>query len=281
MARDKTDKSPVANEWGIPDWRDEAAYGDVKVWTFERWRWEFLRRRHDVRVYFDAHAEESYRYWQNFFAVKRAFTSTTLRLRPDEPGFGAVVEVQDRKRIGYAMLPNPRISEQPEKVIWPYRYDDTLDFIRGNQIGAYGYRGTVGESLDMDGVMLSGKQKARIQSTLDSFPCTLELHEMAVIFDLNKPMEPQLKQARKELRWRQYDLLGKIIQERRRPTLWFGYLRALDGREAGATWAQMAKTFFEQGLLDRHRNPSGGYCPPPPQAARDKWDAANNLRSKF
>lgn len=39
-----------AEEWGLPDWRDAASYGEVKEWTFMRWRWEFYRRRDDLRV---------------------------------------------------------------------------------------------------------------------------------------------------------------------------------------------------------------------------------------
>jgi len=62
MARDKTDrtdKTPPATR-GTPDWRDAAAYGDVKRWTLGRWRWEFSRRRHDVRALFDERAEPQY-----------------------------------------------------------------------------------------------------------------------------------------------------------------------------------------------------------------------------
>lgn len=32
------------NEWGIPDWRNPATYGDVLIWSYMRWRWEFRRR---------------------------------------------------------------------------------------------------------------------------------------------------------------------------------------------------------------------------------------------
>ena len=56
MARDKTDKTdktPAAtrgtNEWGTPDWLDAAAYSNFSDWDFDRWRWEFLRRRDDYR----------------------------------------------------------------------------------------------------------------------------------------------------------------------------------------------------------------------------------------
>jgi len=63
--------------------------------------------------------------------------------------------------------------------------------------------------------------------------------------------------------------------------LWFVYIHAIDGKAAEATWAEMANTFFAQGLLDRHKDPNGGYCPPFPQAARDKWEAVVALRFDF
>jgi len=44
MARQHLTKadSPAATTatWGIPDWRDAAAYGDTTRWDFNRWRWE-------------------------------------------------------------------------------------------------------------------------------------------------------------------------------------------------------------------------------------------------
>ena len=49
------------NEWGIPNWRDAAAYGDVTDWTLDRWRWEFFRRRPDLRAFFDQWADDTHR----------------------------------------------------------------------------------------------------------------------------------------------------------------------------------------------------------------------------
>ncbi|MCC6000005.1 MAG: hypothetical protein JJU19_03970 [Pararhodobacter sp.] len=42
------------NEWGIPDWRDKLAYGDVGAWSEMRWRWEFRRRLDEFRAECDA-----------------------------------------------------------------------------------------------------------------------------------------------------------------------------------------------------------------------------------
>jgi hypothetical protein len=53
MEEDKNEKTPTAtcgaNEWGTPDWLDAVAYSNISDWDFDRWRWEFLRRRDDYR----------------------------------------------------------------------------------------------------------------------------------------------------------------------------------------------------------------------------------------
>jgi hypothetical protein len=267
------------NEWGIPDWRDPAAYGDVKGWTFERWRWEFHRRRDDLREYFDARADETYQNWQQR-AGKPSFSIADKR--PDEPGFCAIVDVKDWRQFGYASLPNPRISDQPAEVLWPVVYDDcVVDYIEGDRIGAHGYRGTFGEILKMYEVTLTERDKLKLEEILECFPVALEPHEIALTFDSNKPIAGQLKDASDRLKQHQSKLHGKKLQKRQQPKLWLLYIRALDARESGATWNEMADTFYSQKLLDRHKDPQGGYGPPPPQAARDRWNAADVLRFNF
>ena len=80
--------------WGIPDWTDECAYGDVSRWSEYRWRWEFTRRRSDCRADFRAHKDETARFFDCLRAleIKRSPGAKRGRLlRPDEPGFTAQV----------------------------------------------------------------------------------------------------------------------------------------------------------------------------------------------
>ena len=60
--------------WGLPGWRDPAAYGEVQRWGLSRWRWEFLRRREDVRAAFDERAEETFLYWRQYGAFPTGAT---------------------------------------------------------------------------------------------------------------------------------------------------------------------------------------------------------------
>jgi len=180
-------------QWGTSDWRDAAAYGDVTRYTFDRWRWEFYRRRDDLRAYFDARAEETYLHWQQY-AGKPGFP--VAHLRPDEPGFCAIVDVEARKRFGYSGLPKPRIGAQPASAIWPWVHDGAGNYIEGNRTGQNDFRGTFGELLTFVGVVLTEEQEALLGHSMTCFSIPLKPNEMAITFDLNMPLEPQVKHAR-------------------------------------------------------------------------------------
>jgi len=266
MARDKTDKTDAtlvathatSATWGIPDWRDAAAYGDVKVWTLGRWRWEFFRRRDDVRTLFDERKERQYKddfeKWERNSAStdltqdERAYILGKAPIKPDDPRFWVRCFPKEQEQFGYLGLFNPRIGNVSN-------FDNHVERLDSFEWAVSGERGG-----------------AVLQRT------KLEKQHVVIAFSTDRPLARQLEDAGKYLKGLQKYRLGCHLKRPRHPTKWLGYLRTLDGKEAGATWAEMAETFFSQGLLDRHKDPMGGYCPPPPQAARDKWEAADALR---
>jgi len=213
-------------EWGIPDWRDAASYGDVKRWTTDRWRWEFLRRRDDLRQEFDAGSAAEYQKQLVHFGQHPEQFPYGRALEPSEPGF-YITSMAIVAGLPCA-LPNPRIGDQPEYCIadpdppdiWnTYCSDDVPDgFLRFD-------------------------------------------------FDLQKPLQPQVKMAAAALKRHQKKRLGKLLQVRRQPKRWFGYLRTLDAREAGASLAEISA--FHPATAQTE------------QAARDTWNAADALRFKF
>ncbi|MET4127175.1 hypothetical protein [Roseovarius sp. MBR-6] len=229
----------MSNEWGTPDWQVAAAYGDVKSWNLNRWRWEFTRRRDDVRAAFQESAEASFQYRQPFVG-KPGFPMA--HLRPDEPGFTAMHPLA--KSLGLPQIPNPRIGAQPFQSIGFSDWDEVVQWFNS-----------------------------------DKPPEGFE----RIDFDLSKPLEPQLRAASMLLKDLQEMRIGKVVQRRRHPAKWLAYLRTLDAREAmpDASWREFTDALFHAGLLERHKNPAGGYCAPPPQAGRDKWEAANALRNNF
>lgn len=263
MAKGEADTPPLAtlattatqgaSEWGIPDWRDAEAYGDVSRWTFMRWRWEFYRRRDDLRAAFDSRAQETYE--SALELHKNPLYGTGRTLRPDEPRFTAQSYLDDP--FGYAGIPNPRISEQPGDVIFSsLDYPGNIALVKG------------------EGPRWPGESETTV---------SLGDGELAVVFDLDKPLGPQLEPLKNALVAMQILRHGAALQRRRHPAKWLLYLRTLDAREAmpGASWREYTDALYEHGILDRHKSPAGGYRAPPPQAGRDVWEAANALRFNF
>jgi len=266
----KPDKTPGAtptwNEWGIPDWRDPAAYGDVKRWSRARWRWEFHRRRDDLRDFFDAHVG--------------APSSSTAHLQPNEPGFRVVVPQESRRLFGYASLPNPRIGKQSEMtLLLSFCADEAAVQIVD---GSWGQSRTLAGLLNHCCIELTSDQKARLGNAwLSAVPVqNIGTDQFAVVFNVNRPIKPQIDSARGWLKFAQQQR-GLTSQRRRYPAKWRNLLRALDAREAGATWREIADLLYAQGVLSRYKSAEGGYSPPPPQAARALWLAAKGLQSNF
>jgi hypothetical protein len=264
----KSDKTPAAmpalNEWGIPDWRDPAAYGDVKRWTFDRWRWEFYRRRDDLRAYFDANAEQSY-YYRVARAGQPGFPLEPPT--PNEPGFTARGNMDTLKCFGYPGIPNPRIGDQPPEVISPHLFEGHADNWSGVAHPQGGMLGSMERLLSNSGVLLTEEQKRILKYDLPLVPVPLKDGQIAIIFDVNKPLKSQIDSALSYLQFEQSLFDGKLLQRRRHPAKWFGYLRTLDARDAGASWREIAAI---------HPSTAGTE-----QTARDIWQAANALRFNF
>lgn len=250
---DRTDRIPRApdathseNEWGVPDWRDALAYGDVKQWTFNRWRWEFYRRRDDLRAFFDRWADESF---------NNNLPCNEGKL-PSEPGFmafgsgneeGAAVRVFD-----YGGVPNPRIGDQPAICIMP-----SNQFINRFRFYNPVKRRPVGR-----GIMAAlGKKHPQI------YELRLHENEYAIKFDLNKPLRSQVDEALQMMKAAQIELHGKPLQRKHHTEKWLGYLRTLDARAANATWSEISSIHPRTAQTE--------------QTARDVWRAADDLRFNF
>lgn len=236
-----------ANEWGIPNWRDADFYHGLTNWSTDRWQWEFLRRREDYRQDFEEAAREA------------------GSMKPHFEHVGA-------ERYNLEEFFDPKVSDW-EASCGPMWHPLPL------------------RSIDEDGFSM------------------LRPNWVEIAFDISKPLEPQLKAAKEELETAQsldrlsvteatqlaygveYSgkpeipselIMAKLEKRLRAPKhhmdKWPVYLRVLDARASKATWAEITKVFFENGLLDRRKSDAGGYEPPPPQAAQNLWKQAMALR---
>lgn len=189
-------------DWGIPDWRDAAAYGDTSAWSHERWRWEFLRRREDLR--------------RDYLMLVRERSEAKacdelLRLSDAWPRYIATKGVS---QYGYEFLPNPRVSDHPEAI---------LKFASTSQLssGLHTYFDAHGVPAYAEGVFFSPE-------------------EAVWVFDLTADLDQQIETAKERLRPLMIvsDSTQKRAKHHRKN--WLIYLRALDARACGATLSQIA-----------------------------------------
>lgn len=214
--------SDPAKEWGLPDWRDEAAYGSTTSWGVDRWRWEFTRRREDVRSEFDANCQETYKK-----DLEHNQLPDVAPPRPEEPGFSAGSHLAIE--LGYHGLPNPRISDQPDYIIWNSKGRDAVMVCHADAI-----------------------RNPKIQS---------------IIFDMTKPLRPQIASAEKYLKEMQEEVAGRVAQKRYHTEKFLTYLRVLDARECGASWSEIATILPMTAGTE--------------QTARDTWEQARALCFNF
>lgn len=258
----KTGESLSSREWGIPDWRNPASYGDVGKWGINRWRWEFYRRRNDLRLYFDERAERAFQMKKEKVQRFPGRYAGTRIARPDELGFVVEVDFEDWSKIGYTHLPNPRFGEQPNLDMFPTG-KDTLSYRWIDPA----YTNTVADLLDFAGVELTPQQDFKLGSALSDCTAKLFENEYAVIFNLDKPLKSQLLEAEGDLQDSQEKRHGRKLQKRRHPAKWLGYLQTLDARDAGASWSKISALHPNSAQTE--------------QTARDIWRQADALRFKF
>lgn len=245
------------NEWGLPDWLDSSTYGDTARWDMDRWRWEFYRRRKDLRAFFDLWASDP----------RNQKLSSNQGLNPFDPGFRALSGPEGPSSVhlfGYFGLPNPRIGDQPKHVIIP-----SESFLRPLRVYDPAKRPPHTHSPPL-GVIRRYEYGLKLQ-----------FHEIAIRFDVNRPLVEQIDYARDVLRRKQTDIHGKLIQRRPHPKKWLSYLRALDAREADVPWARITEVFHCEDILGRYKDPAGGYRPPDDAASRFVWKQARNLCFNF
>jgi hypothetical protein len=194
------------NEWGLPDWLEPSSYGETTSWDWYRWRWEFYRRRPDLRAYFDANAERTFEYLQKL-ATSNPSTGTVLR--PDQPGF---IVTCDIGLFGYSGIPNPRISEQPASLL--LRITGTSSYV----------------------ACYPGEHYSDLGFALENE------NQIAFVFELNRPLNRQIEKARLDLEKFQIATAGELLKPRMHIVKWLRYLCVLDADANGVPRSEVAPT---------------------------------------
>lgn len=268
-------------DWGLPDWRSPATYGEIDRWSLDRWRWEFYRRRSDLRNYFDENAAEEYRWDLN---------KDPHAAKPDAVGFYVTASYKARQEFGYVFIGNPRLGNQPDHLISYFDMGEVESFLDSTRrpLGDYLHLKLAEESPEMleRGLNQLEMGISGFKIPLDPLAygfaaerdwflanlalcraIMLEDWHVAVKFNIEKPIEPQLEVARSILLQMQTERCGKPLQKRRHQKKWLGYLRTLDAREGGASWSEIASMHSETAKTE--------------QTARDVWEQARVLCFNF
>jgi hypothetical protein len=183
--------------WGVPDWRDAAAYQVAR--SPRQWRWEFLRRRQDYREDWLKHYEPGVR--------------EALAIYGDRPLPEGVTSWEDHFS-GFARFPDSAWKYGIAPLIDPSRTCSELELWQNAQ-GEHPYF-------------------LRFASR-EIFEVMQDAGRAVVVFDLNKPLGEQLRKSKIKLKKAQVDRLKITVDWRRHEDKWPLYLRAIDARGAGET----------------------------------------------
>lgn len=191
------------NDLGTPKWKQASLYPDVEVTTDNQWQWEFLRRRPDYR-----------KAWlSNFDACQKNY---------DE----IIAILDDRERYRSVGSTDRALCETfgVERIMAPWCSDPGPHFWRHS----FGWSlGTPSPKTDMHD-MVAQHEKFENDGIL------------LIAFDTNKPFEGQLEKAKQYFQAVQLEKSGSIKKPpRHHKSKWIDYLRAIDARDQGATYADL------------------------------------------
>lgn len=182
---------------GIPSWLDAGAYPGEGTSDAE-WRWEFLRRRPDYR-----------KAWADQYDESQA--------RFDEmDSDGLFRDEENGRETFYALGTSLRSACEP-----------------------FGLRIMLAPSSafrPMSPPLFLSSAGFGLSHHGNGHPLALKDNQFAIVFDISKSLSSQLERAKRFLTAVQGESFGEIKAPRHHRGLWAGYLRAIDAREAGATF---------------------------------------------
>lgn len=225
-------------DWGVPDWKDEENYGEYSNWDFEHWRWEFKRRTREVRKAYQLIALEEFR--ERFPA---AIIPDNLIWQPNYKSLVYRLSSGLAASTGYPALPNPLYSNLPEDFHYYKKQDFELRTLRGWAFEA------------------CNRDEAKWTDLLG-------VGGIAIVFDPNKPLAPQLDGLSDYLKSIRHHSIPDDL-ERIHFEKWIRYIRLLDARASGASWSECADLTLPQTM---HKTA---------QSARDSHRQATQLQMRL
>lgn len=222
-------------DWGVPDWTDASAYEISEDWDLEQWRWEFRRRSQVVRFCFSDNAIRDWR--KSGQPVPKNIIN-----HPKYKDFFFRLVPARAAEIGYSHLPNPAYSDSHLKL--KSELNDSFAFLSARKLSGY-------------------HLEAQKLGSWDSLSC-IGPTQIAIVFDCDKPLDPQLDGLRDYLEAHSHYTIKK--PKRIHKSKWKRYLRVLDARAHGASYLDIARVLL------------GGVTAATQQTARDNVQQAEITR---
>ena len=200
---------------GEPNWMDGRTYPQPESLNDTFWRWEFLRRRADYRQDWEKYYQATYEY--DVTCANDPSYPTRYRRKvvaPDHPAFKARMP-NSLEKYHLSGLPNPSIAKP-----WMLSFDSN-----------YG-RIYFGQGPDW----LGGGEEISL--------CLSEWR-VAAVFDLKKPLAPQLEKVKTDLLEWQDHQVGQNLDRRKSRDEWPLYLRVLDGVELKVPFREIGRVLLD------------------------------------
>lgn len=211
----------IRTRWGLPDWTLPQDYPD-KITDLE-WRWEFLRRRPDYRQVWEETKSD---------AVTETYGEHKVQVTGEHGDWDSA-----RLRFGVMFIydPTSRMSDFVLSRAGVFCPLHGMDRARS--------------AADTLRIMRSiYESKNYHQAFQESVSRKFDLASRGIVeyrFNLARPLEPQIKDARIDLRRMQKERYGDKATQRPSRELWPLYLRVLDARECRASWKTIGKTLWD------------------------------------
>jgi hypothetical protein len=197
------------------NWMDGETYPHPEGLNDTFWRWEFLRRRADYRQDWEKYFQSTYEY--DVACANDPQYPTRYRKKvvsPDHPAFKARMP-NSLEKYHLSGLPNPAISKP-----WMLSFDANYGRIYFGQGPEW----------------LGGGEEINL---------CLSDWRVAAIFDIKKPLSPQLDKVKTDLlEWQEHQV-GRNLDRRKSRDEWPLYLRVLDGVELGIPFREIGYQIFE------------------------------------
>lgn len=210
-------------DWGVPDGTEIADYAGNDSWTEFRWRWEFVRRRQDIR---DAYMDHARQEFTGDEAMKGS--PTNLIWQAEYRNRSYYLSPAQAASIGYGRLPNPLYSE--------FSWGD-------------------GPERSLDARTLVPWHIGQIEHRY----ITIGIGQVAVVFDPSKPIDLQIEGLREHLLSKRNHNISNDMERSHRGK-WIEYLRLIDARVASLSYLECTRCIVsaasaqnEQTARDKHK----------------------------